>query len=71
MVNIVVVVRLIKGKQLRMKLLEVLITIYRDQNVNQHYDISLFGNYNLQYNLFILVVVFTGVITTFVPLIFR
>ena len=57
-VNLVAVIGLIKGKSTREKLLKGLIDMYKDQNVDKYYDASLIGNYNLRYNLFILVVVF-------------
>jgi hypothetical protein len=71
LVNIVVIIGLIKGRQTRMKLVNGLITMYRDQNVAKYYDESLRGNYNVRYNLFIMVVVCTGVIATIVPFILR
>ncbi|MCX6253673.1 MAG: hypothetical protein NTV31_04260 [Bacteroidia bacterium] len=71
LVNVVVVIGLIKGKQTRMKLLKGLIDMYKDQNVDKYYDASLLGNYDLRYNLFILVIVFTGVIAAIVPFILR
>ena len=70
-VNLVAVIGLIKGKSTREKLLKGLIDMYKDQNVDKYYDASLLGNYNLRYNLFILVVVFTGDIASIVPLILR
>jgi hypothetical protein len=70
-VNFVVVIGLIKGKATRKKLLNGLIEMYRDQKVDKYYDASLLGNYDLRYNLFILVVVFTGIIATIVPFILR
>jgi hypothetical protein len=70
-VNLVAVIGLIKGKSTREKLLKGLIDMYKDQNVDKYYDASLLGNYNLRYNLFILVVVFTGVIASVVPFILR
>ena len=70
-VNTVVVIGLIKGKQTREKLLNGLINMYKDQNVDKYYDITLLENYDLRYNLFILVVVFTGVIAMIVPFILR
>jgi hypothetical protein len=45
--------------------------MYQDQGVEKYYDISLLSNYNLRYNLFIMVVVFTGIIATVVPFILR
>ena len=71
LVNIVVIIGLVKGRQTRKKLLNGLITMYRDQNVAKYYDESLMSNYNVRYNLFILVVVCTGVIATIVPFILR
>jgi len=70
-VNLVAVIGLIKGKSTREKLLKGLLDMYKDQNVDKYYDASLLGNYNLRYNLFILVVVFTGVIASIVPFILR
>lgn len=71
LVNLVVVFGLTKGKQTREKLLNGLIKMYKDQNVDKYYDLSLMGNYNVRYNLFIMVVIFTGIIATVVPFILR
>ena len=71
LVNLVVVIGLIKGKQTREKLLSGLISMYKDQGVDKYYDVTLLNNYDLRYNLFIMVVVFTGVIATIVPFILR
>jgi hypothetical protein len=71
LVNLVVIIGLIKGRQTRMKLVRGLIEMYRDQNVAKYYDESLLSNYNVRYNLFIMVVVCTGVIATIVPFILR
>jgi len=71
LVNLVVVIGLMKGKQTREKLLAGLIQMYKDQNVDKYYDMSLLGNYNMRYNLFIMVVIFTGIIAAVVPFILR
>jgi uncharacterized membrane protein len=71
LVNVVVIIGLLKGRQTRMKLTNGLINMYKDQDVAKYYDESLLGNYNVRYNLFILVVVCTGVIATIVPFILR
>jgi hypothetical protein len=71
LVNIVVIIGLSKGRQTRMKLINGLIAMYRDQNVAKYYDESLLHNYNVRYNLFIMVVVCTGIIATIVPFILR
>jgi len=68
-VNLVVIVGLLKGKQTRSKLLSGLIKMYKDQGVDGYYDSSLLSNYSTRYNLFILVVVFIGLIAIIVPFI--
>ena len=70
-VNLVAIFGLLKGMQTRSKLLKGLLTMYKDQSVEKYYDSSLLGNYNIRYNLFILVVVFTGLISIVVPFVTR
>ncbi len=68
-VNFVAEVGLIKGRQTRMKLLNGLLKMYKDQGVDGYYDASLLSNYNTRYNLFLLTVVVTGLIALVVPLV--
>jgi len=68
-VNFVVEIGLIKGKQNRTKLINGLLKMYRDQGVEGYYDGSLLSNYNIRYNLFLLTVLFTGLIAIVVPLV--
>ncbi|MEI6888244.1 MAG: hypothetical protein ACOYM0_03795 [Bacteroidales bacterium] len=70
-VNLVVVIGLLKGRQTRVKLTNGLIAMYRDQNVSKYYDETLLANYNVRYNLFLMVVVCTGLIASVVPFIMR
>ncbi len=70
-VNVVVITGLLKGKQTRGKLINGLIKMYKDNNVDKYYDSSLLLNYNIRYNLFILVVVFIGTIAIAIPFIVR
>jgi len=70
-VNIIVIFGLLKGKQTRSKLINGLLKMYKDQNVEGYYDSSLLRNYNTRYNLFILVVVFTGAIAIAIPFVVR
>jgi uncharacterized membrane protein len=70
-VNTVVILGLLKGKQTRSKLLNGLIQMYKDEGVDKYYDTSLLTNYNTRYNLFIMVVVFTGLIAMVVPFVIR
>ena len=70
-VNIIVIIGLLKGKQTRGKLIGGLLQMYKDQDVDKYYDVSLLTNYNTRYNLFILVVVFIGAIAIAIPFIIR
>jgi len=71
LINIVVLLGLLKGKQTRTKLLTGLLAMYKDQNVDKYYDASLLGNYNARYNLFIMVVLCIGIISIVVPFVVR
>ena len=68
-VNFVVEIGLIKGKQTRIKLITGLLKMYKDQGVEGYYDESLLSNYSVRYNLFLLTVVVTGLIAIIVPLV--
>ena len=71
LVNIVVIFGLLKGKETRIKLVSGLIRMYKDENVDKYYDQTLLGNYTVRYNLFIMVVTFTGIIAILVPFVLR
>ncbi len=71
LLNLVVIFGLMKGKQTRTKLINGLMKMYQDQNVDKYYDSSLLGNYNTRYNLFMMVVVLTGLISIIVPFVMR
>jgi len=66
-VNFVVVIGLLRGKETRIKLINGLLKMYKDQGVEGYYDASLLSNYSTRYNLFLLVVIFTGIIAIVVP----
>ncbi len=68
-VSFVVEVGLLKGKQTRIKLISGLLRMYKDQGVEGYYDASLLSNYAIRYNLFLFVVIFTGLIALVVPLV--
>jgi len=70
-VNLVVIFGLLKGKQTRSQLINGLLKMYKDQGVEGYYDASLLSNYNTRYNLFILTVIFIGVIAIVVPFVIR
>jgi hypothetical protein len=71
LLNVVAIFGLLKGKQTRTKLLNGLITMYKDQGVDKYYDESLLSSYSVRYNLFIMVVVCTGIIAIIVPFVMR
>ncbi|MFC1914699.1 hypothetical protein ACFLWK_00365 [Chloroflexota bacterium] len=70
-VNFVAEIGLIRGRQMRRKLLNGLLKMYKDQGVEGYYDPSLMGDYALRYNLFMLTVLFTGLIAIIIPFIIR
>ena len=70
-VNFVVEIGLIRGRQTREKLLSGLLKMYKDQGVEGYYDRSLLSNYNVRYNLFMLVVLFTGLVALIIPFVVR
>ena len=70
-VNFVAEIGLIRGRQMRKKLLDGLLKMYKDQGVEGYYDPSLMGDYTLRYNLFMLTVLFTGLIAIIIPFIIR
>ena len=70
-INFVAELGLIRGRQMRKKLLNGLIKMYKDQGVEGYYDSSLLSDYNTRYNLFMLVVLFTGLVAIIIPFIIR
>jgi hypothetical protein len=70
-VNFVAEIGLIRGRQMRKKLLDGLMKMYKDQGVEGYYDPSLLSDYKTRYNLFMLTVLVTGVIAIVIPWIIR
>ncbi|MFC2033853.1 hypothetical protein ACFLTT_00410 [Chloroflexota bacterium] len=70
-VNFVAEIGLIRGRQMRGKLLEGLLKMYKDQGVEGYYDHSLLSDYKTRYNLFMLTVLFTGIVAIIIPFIIR
>jgi hypothetical protein len=70
-VNFVVEVGLIRGRQMRKKLLEGLLKMYKDQGVEGYYDPTLLSDYKTRYNMFLIAVLFTGLVSLIVPFIVR
>jgi len=70
-INIVAEIGLIRGRQTRTKLINGLIKMYKDNGVDGYYDMSLLDAYKTRYNLFMLVVLFTGLVALIIPFIIR
>ena len=70
-VNFVVELGLIRGRQMRKKLLSGLLKMYKDQGVEGYYDPSLLSDYKTRYNLFMLAVLFTGLVAIIIPFVIR
>ncbi len=70
-VNIVAEIGLIRGRQMRKKLLNGLLKMYQDQGVAGYYDSSLLSDYRTRYDLFLLAVLVTGLVAIIVPFIIR
>jgi len=70
-INFVAEIGLIRGRQMRKKLLNGLLRMYKDQGVEGYYDQSLLSDYRTRYNLFMLTVLFTGLIAIVIPFIIR
>jgi len=66
-INFFVVIGLLRGKETRIKLINGLLKMYKDQGVDGYYDASLLRNYSTRYNLFLLAVISTGIIAIVVP----
>lgn len=70
-VNLVVLMGLIRGKQTRTKLLNGLLKMYKDQGVEGYYDPTLLSDYTTRYNLFMLAVLATGLVALIIPFTIR
>jgi hypothetical protein len=70
-VNLVAEIGLIRGRQMRKKLLDGLLKMYKDQGVEGYYDPTLLGDYTTRYNLFMLAVLVTGLIAIVIPFVIR
>ena len=70
-VNFVSEIGLIRGRQMRGKLLDGLLKMYKDQGVEGYYDPSLLSDYKTRYNLFMLTVLFTGLVAIIIPFVIR
>jgi hypothetical protein len=70
-INFVAEIGLIRGRLMRKKLLSGLLKMYKDQGVEGYYDPSLLSDYRTRYNLFMLTVLFTGLVAIVIPFVIR
>jgi hypothetical protein len=70
-INFVSEVGLIRGRQMRQKLIAGLLKMYKDQGVEGYYEATLVGDYRTRYNLFMFAVLFTGLIALIIPFILK
>lgn len=71
MVNTISILGLMVGRGTRQRLLTGLITMYRDNQIDQYYDTSLVLNYGKRYTLFGAIIIVLGVTAILVPVILR
>ena len=71
LINFFVVKALLTGRDTRQKLLQGLVTMYKDNNVDKYYDDSLLSSYGFRYKLFVAVLLVLATIAIFVPLLMR
>jgi hypothetical protein len=71
LINLFVIRALLTGRDTRKKLLNGLVTMYKDNNVEKYYDDSLLNAYGFRYKLFVAVLLVLAVIAIFVPLLMR
>ncbi|HEY55454.1 MAG TPA: hypothetical protein G4N91_04180 [Dehalococcoidia bacterium] len=66
-VNLIVELGLVRGRQTRVKLLNSLLKMYKDQGVAKYYDPTLLSDYRTRYNLFMFGVIFIGIVALIIP----
>lgn len=70
-VNSISIVALYAGKNARNKLLQGLLSMYRDNEVDKYYDFSLLTDYSKRYFLFTAIVLCLAITSVLVPLVIR
>ena len=66
-ISIIAEIGLYKGRQASRKLIEGLMKMYEETDVSRYYDASLLDHYKLRYNLFILIIILTGLVSIIIP----
>jgi hypothetical protein len=68
-VCVVAEIGLIRGRQASAKLINGLIEMYKDNGIDKYYNPTLLKFYKLRYNLFVIIILITGLISIIVPFI--
>ena len=66
-ISFVAEIGLLKGKNTRSKLIKGLMKIYKDNNIDQYFDKDLIRNSEIRYNLFIISILATAIVSIIVP----
>ena len=70
-VNSISIAALSTGKNTRKKLLQGLLSMYKDNDVDKYYDVSLLTNYGKRYFFFTAVIMCLAIMSVVVPLLVR
>ena len=71
LVNVIAIVALFFGRRTSRRLLEGLVSMYKDNEVDKYYNPALLNDYGIRYLLFTGVIFLLGVTAILVPLIVR
>lgn len=66
-ISFVAEIGLLKGRNTRSKLIKGLMKIYKDNSIDQYYDKDLIRNSEVRYNLFIIAILATAIVSIIVP----
>lgn len=69
LVNLSAEIGLVRGRQVRHKLLSELIGMYQDQEVDEYYDQSILQACKTWYTLFMTIVLATGLLALVMPIV--
>jgi hypothetical protein len=70
-INLLVSKALLSGRDARLKLLEGLMRMYKDNGVDKYYDSTLLSAYSMRYKFFLTVIIILAAITILAPLLVR
>ena len=71
LINTFVLKALLSGKDMRLKLLDGLVRMYKDNDVDKYYDTSLLEGYHTRYKLFSIIISILAFVAIVIPLLIR